>query len=68
LAQVNVIRLAELRESPLSVDEVRAAVIDPAAAPFAGAERLSATSTSGTTGAAVSTRPADSWPRESSAT
>jgi molybdopterin synthase catalytic subunit len=28
---VNVIRLAELRESPLSVDEVHAAVMDPAA-------------------------------------
>jgi len=28
---VNVIRLAELRESPLSVDEVHAAVTDPAA-------------------------------------
>jgi len=39
---VNVIRLAELRESPLSVDEVRAAVMDPAAggiALFAGAVR-----------------------------
>jgi molybdopterin synthase catalytic subunit len=42
LAQVNVIRLAELREGPLSVDEVRAAVMDPAAggiALFAGAVR-----------------------------
>ena len=28
---MNVIRLAELRESPLSVDEVHAAVMDPAA-------------------------------------
>jgi molybdopterin synthase catalytic subunit len=28
---VNVIRLAELRDSPLSVDEVQAAVMDPAA-------------------------------------
>jgi molybdopterin synthase catalytic subunit len=39
---MNVIRLAELRESPLSVDEVRAAVMDPAAggvALFAGAVR-----------------------------
>jgi molybdopterin synthase catalytic subunit len=30
LGTVTVIRLAELRESPLSVDEVRAAVADPA--------------------------------------
>jgi molybdopterin synthase catalytic subunit len=39
---VNVIRLAELRDTPLSVDEVRAAVTDPAAggiAIFAGAVR-----------------------------
>jgi molybdopterin synthase catalytic subunit len=39
---VTVIRLAELRETPLSVDEVRAAVADPAAggiALFAGAVR-----------------------------
>ena len=39
---MNVIRLAELRESPLSVDEVRAAVMDPAAggiALFIGAVR-----------------------------
>jgi len=39
---VNVIRLAELREEPLSVDEVYAAVSDPAAggiAVFAGAVR-----------------------------
>jgi molybdopterin synthase catalytic subunit len=39
---VNVIRLAELREQPLSVDEVYAAVTDPAAggiAVFAGAVR-----------------------------
>jgi molybdopterin synthase catalytic subunit len=39
---VNVIRLAELRETPLSVDEVYAAVTDPAAggiAVFAGAVR-----------------------------
>jgi molybdopterin synthase catalytic subunit len=39
---VNVIRLAELRDSPLSVDEVRAAVMDPAAggiALFVGAVR-----------------------------
>jgi molybdopterin synthase catalytic subunit len=31
VAGVNVIRLAELREEPLSVDEVRAAVSDPGA-------------------------------------
>jgi molybdopterin synthase catalytic subunit len=40
--QVNVIRLAELREMPLSVDEVLAAVADPAAggiAMFVGAVR-----------------------------
>jgi molybdopterin synthase catalytic subunit len=39
---VDVIRLAELRETPLSVDEVQAAVADPAAggiAVFAGAVR-----------------------------
>jgi molybdopterin synthase catalytic subunit len=39
---VNVIRLAELREGPLSVDEVRAAVSDPSAggiALFAGTVR-----------------------------
>ncbi|HEX9032488.1 MAG TPA: molybdenum cofactor biosynthesis protein MoaE [Streptosporangiaceae bacterium] len=39
---MNVIRIAELREAPLSVDEVRAAVMDPAAggiALFAGAVR-----------------------------
>jgi len=39
---VNVVRLAELRETQLSVDEVRAAVMDPAAggiALFAGAVR-----------------------------
>lgn len=39
---VTVIRLAQLRETPLSVDEVRAAVADPAAgglAIFAGAVR-----------------------------
>jgi molybdopterin synthase catalytic subunit len=39
---VNVIRLAEVRDTPLSVDEVRAAVMDPAAggiALFAGAVR-----------------------------
>ena len=39
---MNVIRLAELREEPLSVDEVYAAVTDPAAggiAVFAGAVR-----------------------------
>lgn len=39
---MNVIRLAELRDTPLSVDEVRAAVMDPAAggiALFAGAVR-----------------------------
>jgi molybdopterin synthase catalytic subunit len=39
---VSVIKLAELRETPLSVDEVRAAVMDPAAggvALFAGAVR-----------------------------
>jgi molybdopterin synthase catalytic subunit len=39
---VNVIRLAELRDKPLSVDEVYAAVTDPAAggiAVFAGAVR-----------------------------
>jgi molybdopterin synthase catalytic subunit len=39
---VSVIKLAELREAPLSVDEVRAAVMDPAAggvALFAGAVR-----------------------------
>jgi molybdopterin synthase catalytic subunit len=39
---VNVIRLAELREEPLSVDEIYAAVTDPAAggiAVFAGAVR-----------------------------
>jgi molybdopterin synthase catalytic subunit len=39
---VSVIRLAELRETPLSVDEVRAAVADPAAggiALFIGAVR-----------------------------
>jgi molybdopterin synthase catalytic subunit len=39
---VNVIRLAELRETPLSVEEVYAAVTDPAAggiAVFAGAVR-----------------------------
>jgi molybdopterin synthase catalytic subunit len=39
---VSVIRLAELRRTPLSVDEVRAAVMDPAAggvALFAGAVR-----------------------------
>jgi len=39
---VNVIRLAELREEPLSVDEVYAAITDPAAggiAVFAGAVR-----------------------------
>jgi len=40
--RVDVIRLAELRETPLSVDEVREAVADPAAggiALFAGAVR-----------------------------
>jgi len=39
---VDVIRLAELRDTPLSVDEVRGAVMDPAAggiALFAGAVR-----------------------------
>jgi molybdopterin synthase catalytic subunit len=39
---VDIIRIAELRETPLSVDEVRAAVMDPAAggiALFAGAVR-----------------------------
>lgn len=39
---MNVIRLAELRESPLSVDEVRGAIMDPAAgglALFTGAVR-----------------------------
>ena len=39
---MNIIRLAELRQAPLSVDEVRAAVMDPAAggiALFAGAVR-----------------------------
>ncbi len=39
---MNVVRLAELRETQLSVDEVRAAVMDPAAggiALFAGAVR-----------------------------
>jgi molybdopterin synthase catalytic subunit len=39
---VNIIRLAELRQAPLSVDEVREAVVDPAAggiALFAGAVR-----------------------------
>lgn len=39
---MTIIRLAELRETPLSVDEVRAAVMDPAAggiAMFAGAVR-----------------------------
>jgi len=39
---VNVIKLAEVRDTPLSVDEVRAAVMDPAAggiALFAGAVR-----------------------------
>jgi molybdopterin synthase catalytic subunit len=42
VAGVNVIRLAEIREEPLSVDEVRAAVSDPAAggiALFAGTVR-----------------------------
>jgi molybdopterin synthase catalytic subunit len=42
VAGVNVIRLAEMREGPLSVDEVRAAVSDPAAggiALFAGTVR-----------------------------
>jgi molybdopterin synthase catalytic subunit len=42
VAGVNVIRLAELREEPLSVDEVRACVSDPAAgaiALFAGTVR-----------------------------
>jgi molybdopterin synthase catalytic subunit len=42
VAGVEVIRLAELRSGPLSVDEVRAAVSDPAAggiALFAGAVR-----------------------------
>jgi len=42
VAGVDVIRLAELRSGPLSVDEVRAAVSDPAAggiALFAGAVR-----------------------------
>ena len=39
---MNVIKLAEVRDTPLSVDEVRAAVMDPAAggiALFAGAVR-----------------------------
>jgi molybdopterin synthase catalytic subunit len=39
---VNVIRLAEVRETPLSVDEVRGAVMDPSSggiAMFAGAVR-----------------------------
>jgi molybdopterin synthase catalytic subunit len=39
---VTIIRLAELRQTPLSVDEVRAAVVDPAAggiALFAGVVR-----------------------------
>jgi molybdopterin synthase catalytic subunit len=42
VAGVNVIRLAEMREEPLSVDEVRAAVSDPGAgaiALFAGTVR-----------------------------
>jgi molybdopterin synthase catalytic subunit len=42
VAGVNVIRLAEMREGPLSVDEVRAAVSDPGAgaiALFAGTVR-----------------------------
>ena len=42
MTRVNVIRLAELRDTPLSVDEIRGAIADPAAggiALFAGAVR-----------------------------
>jgi len=42
VTRVNVIRLAELRDTPLSVDEIRGAIADPAAggiALFAGAVR-----------------------------